>query len=100
MARQTPAEGHGLESCVGLLKPTLDSNPDMSDKTVLSFSPICVYLPQTSHPDSHLCGHPSTVPARSVVFCWEDIFALERKHPYQEPEARGFLSFTAFTSHL
>lgn len=46
MARETPAEGHGLESCAGLLKHTSDSKPDMGAKTVLPFSPIYIYLSQ------------------------------------------------------
>lgn len=32
--RETPLEGHGLESHMGLLKHTLDSKPDMGDETV------------------------------------------------------------------
>lgn len=51
MARDSSAEGYGLETCAELLKHTLDSKPDMGDKIVCSLSlPPVFTSPQNQSP--------------------------------------------------
>lgn len=54
MVRETPAEGHGLESHVGLLKCTMVSKSDMGDKTVCSLSPPSVLTSPQNQPSRPL----------------------------------------------